>query len=47
MHATFQVPAGMVAPAEPSATKMKKLYGFTTTFGAGLLASSCALTFWI
>ena len=36
-----------VAPAEASATKMSKLYLFATTFGAGLLASSWALTFWI
>jgi hypothetical protein len=36
-----------VAPAEASATKMWKLYLFATTCGAGLLASSWALTFWI
>jgi hypothetical protein len=38
---------GLVAPAEASATKMSELYLFATTFGAGLLASSWALTFWI
>lgn len=37
----------MVAPAKASATKMTKLYGFATTFGADLLASNWALTFWI
>jgi hypothetical protein len=41
----LEATASLVAPAEASATKMSELYLFAATFGAGLLASSWALTF--